>query len=228
MEEPEFLYKYQALNVNTLTALKSGSLWFSGISMLNDPFERVFGYEPHVVFAQSNLFNNLSVSLRETIEAAGVCSFTSLSPENAESFKSSSLMWSHYAGQFSGVCIEFSTKELLSSFYDNQRYLLHGKPMQYLDVPYRIGSEPIFSTEELLFKKHSAWSYEYEFRVISLYYKGLVPYSTKAIKKIYVGGRMPAEQISLLKLVVQSVNPHVEILIAKTVDEGYGFFFEEI
>lgn len=61
------------------------------------------------------------------VKSSGVCSFTRIPPIGADQFRESSLMWSHYAAQFSGVCIEFDYDILIESLKNSLKLILFVK-----------------------------------------------------------------------------------------------------
>jgi Protein of unknown function (DUF2971) len=71
----------------------------------------------------------------------------------------STLMWSHYAQDHTGVCIQFERVK-------DYRTLLHALPVRYEDdfpVVNWIGPDAIV---DMLFRKHPDWSYERESRLL--------------------------------------------------------------
>lgn len=137
-------------------------------------------YENHLAFIQRNL------------------RVTCFSEEEA-----SLLMWSHYAESHKGAVLEFDTHLLVSSW---RRRLV---PVQYLGIlpqvvepeswwkaavyrqPYPF--DPIEIIDKLLTTKHECWSYEKEWRVVSLYFEEQrdlfedLPFPTEALVSIRYG-----------------------------------------
>ena len=75
----------------------------------------------------------------------------------------STLMWSHYAGKHHGICLEFSTANMLFSKAGEVRYLKEYPrwvPCDVNDQPGRV--------MELILTKSSDWCYEKEYRLISI------------------------------------------------------------
>lgn len=75
----------------------------------------------------------------------------------------STLMWWHYAGNHHGICLEFSTRNMLFSKACEVKYLEeypHWVPCDINDQPGRV--------MELILTKSSDWSFEEEYRLISI------------------------------------------------------------
>lgn len=239
MNRPEYIYKYQNLNVNSLTSLNSSELWFSNLFNLNDPFEANYEFTPELIFGHNSNFANVDDTVTRMIKNSAVCSFTKICPTDPRQFKTNTLMWSHYADQFSGICIEFKTEDLISSLNEDKRFSIVDGDVQYTDLIHTF-NKPIeaFGTD-VMFKKHFAWDYENEFRILvhkdpfngdaSYCAQGLHGYNPKSINNIFAGGRLTTPQLQLLNVIVNKVNPNVEVLSLSTSNKyAYGLnYFDD-
>lgn len=169
---PEYIYKYQPLNINTLTALHSSNLWFSKIENLNDPFEKMYCFSKGFQIEERALLINSGVFTH-----TGVCSFTLNSPEEASKFKENTLMWSHYSSIFKGIYLKFNVDKLLSSLNNVADRFIKGYKVKYVSSPFQIednhSAHSIFS---ILSTKHEAWEKENEYRFIAEQKYGLMGY----------------------------------------------------
>jgi hypothetical protein len=102
------------------------------------------------------------------------------------------LMWSHYASDHKGICIEFNKSKLLLSLnlYHTGVVNYSGKPY---DVMSGLGEDELHPAKSICFMKSPDWSYEKEFRLLhaklaktdneSLGFK----YSPDSVEAIYFG-----------------------------------------
>jgi hypothetical protein len=139
----------------------------------------------------------------------------------------STLMWSHYADSFKGICLEFSV----------QNELFCGS----LQVEY-IGGYPAFSVSatnddaniQPLLTKSDVWHYESEFRVIAserpFVFEGvpttdqgflLLPHG--ALKSVIIGSLMPERDRELVRSIVHKSGWDVELKIASLIQDRYAF-----
>lgn len=234
MKIPEFIYKYQSLNVNNLTALNTGQLWFSNLFALNDPFEATYEFTPELIFGNTSNVSSVDDTVTKIIKNSAICSFTKVCPTDPRQFKTNTLMWSHYAGQFSGICIEFKTEALLSSLQDDSRFTIKAEDVKYTDIIHSYNTPVEAFGNDVMFKKHSAWEYEKEFRILCQKYpfsgesnyqaEGLHGYDPRAITNVFVGGRLTLDQQKLLRVIITDLNPEVEIVPLSTSNKyAYGF-----
>lgn len=112
------------------------------------------------------------------------------------------LMWSHYASQHQGVCIEYDFTEA-----DEIRYLI--QPAFYSDSVFQLGTmEDLTSVSHLMSSLYKAkdWAYEAEWRLTGIPKDGKVPEKVKAPlpQAIYLGTRFTqsdlAHQTKLLEI----------------------------
>ena len=101
--------------------------------------------------------------------------------------KDSILMWSHYANQHQGVCVEYDFSEA-----NEIRYLI--QPAYYSNEVFQLGTmDDLTSTNHLMSSLYKAkdWAYEAEWRLTGVPKNGIVPEKVMAPrpKAIYLGSR---------------------------------------
>lgn len=153
----------------------------------------------------ANIFKAFNQAFNEEKETCGISCFS-------KSFNKT-LMWSHYAGKHTGVCLGFSINPL-----DNGddflmlcvRYAHEIKPLNY----FRNRDIVLFNW---LFTKSHVWSYEEEVR---LYLKrnGFVNFSKKCLKEVHFGVRTPKEYIEKIKKLLKENEYSVNKLTKMSVD----------
>ena len=211
--------------MDSLSALTNCSLWFSGFDKLNDPFEATYELTAQMIFGDSNNLPKVHSTISTIINNSGVCCFSKIDPTDNIQFKDSTLMWSHYAEQFSGMCIEFEQDELLLSLRNNYDCCLLSQDVIYTNIAHDIRNFNDAKDEKIIFKKHDAWEYEKEYRIIntSSGKNRLLEYSPSAIKAIYVGGRVSNSGMSLIKIIRNSINNNIPIFSLSLGAHGYMY-----
>lgn len=154
----EKLYKYRSFsgNHNTNDILTKRSVWFPSAHNLNDPFE--FSFNFRVMSVNGVKIDRASLEVaKSTMKNYGVFS---LSEPN-----DNILMWTHYADEHRGICLEFTRSE--TNTLGNPE---HCVPVCYSNevptfMPLELQEKPAVS--KVLTTKGLYWEYEAEWRVIS-------------------------------------------------------------
>ncbi|MCE6993069.1 DUF2971 domain-containing protein [Dyadobacter sp. CY323] len=182
---PKKLYRYHSISTRTIIGLEKESVWVSDPSTFNDPYDSaaalyrrdeditLTGWDEsgnEIKYAVKD-FTGLGKTLRkydglrsqkyadEIRKSLRVCCFS----QN----KNSVLMWSHYADQHKGICVEYDftgleKDELMLKWMYPVVYSksLFGTPISDVEkIKASIGK--LFSLH-----KHKIWSYEREWRLI--------------------------------------------------------------
>ena len=241
-QNPSSLFKFFRFDKNALSGLIKGTLWFADPRSFNDPFDMFFIFDES--FTNDELathLNNCAVArgepqkytvdnvqderdgmlqllaqTRDAILACGIASFSATPYE--------SLMWSHYADQHRGFCIEFernSTNELGGSacrpvnYRDNVNSIVDG-----LDF-FR---DPDAALHAALYTKASCWNYELEWRLLYLSREPGALVREKAIdarmKSIIFGLRASESDISTVAKLFEG-RPDVKFYIMRTTGQNF-------
>ena len=108
MENRKF-YKFRKCTENNFSALEEQTIYFSSLQKLNDPFEGKFSLgETFIHNADGHLQNKMNRRI-----------VFSMSEDFGDSnfIKDNHLMWTHYAEEHKGFCIEYNDN-ILSGFKD--------------------------------------------------------------------------------------------------------------
>jgi hypothetical protein len=141
------LYKYYTINFNLLQSLRKKVNWYSKLHLLNDPYECFF-------------IDNTNTSVyKKLVSQLCVCCFS----KNMNEI----LMWSHYANNHKGVCIEYEIidesvigKQLFEVTYSNDLLTQNNiKQTSSGDL-----SLNLYNNGKFLVTKFQNWSYEEEYR----------------------------------------------------------------
>jgi hypothetical protein len=119
------------------------------------------------------------------------------------------LMWSHYADFHKGFCIGFGNYLDLPNDHRNHiREVLYSESLNtrpLFDLFFRDGDLKEFEEEFwrlYVLTKYIDWAYEKEWRIIGLV-RRIVTYPDKSIDRIIFGLRMPKEQRSVIRSILQ-------------------------
>ena len=232
------LYKFQTANINSLTALKARSLYFSELEKFNDPTESMFGLLP----SEENIDPNIIPDISELRKCSLLCMGTD--SENTM-LESDLLMWTHYGAELSGICLVFDDAKLKKSFeaqgcnthqkveYGYPKLLateqLLGKHMGIEEIPGVIfkdrNTERAINT--FIFNKPNCFRYESEYRFL-LNESGLTAYNPKSLKKIIVGSKIESKSLREVFIeTAKAVNSEVEIYKAYVKDNSFKIYVEK-
>lgn len=234
-----FLYKYKAIDPNSDRSedqirdiLVRSRLWLSSPADFNDPFDifptvavNATGHEIHkrfkAIFDQRSakrrqkkqMLNNVAKMskkdheelaepiIRRGLDKIGVFSFAG-DPRNIQ-------MWSHYAGNHSGICLQF---ELAGDF----QTLICAKNVEYsskypeLDWINNLKE----SLRKVVYQKHEGWSYEMEQRIV---FPGkartYVGFNSQALVGIIFGCRISTDiRAKIAKLIEERQNAQMPLI----------------
>lgn len=212
----EYLYKYGHINNYSEALFSKSQVWFSAPPELNDPFEcqpwyTFEGSREQIVESARKMLQTKNPDLASSIiTAQAVALFLEGRHRDAEKQKHARevaarwlakvglyclsrvrdniLMWSHYADQHHGYCLEFEATDDAYMFGEAQ-------PVSYSDAYPVIEFHATQSSEQVqlaLLSKCRGWAYEQECRVIDTKNgPGLRSYPSELLKGVIFGLRMP-------------------------------------
>jgi len=129
------------------------------------------------------------------------------------------LMWSHYASNHSGVCLEFNTDARL-------RTLSIAEPVVYerkyplVDLV-KDSEEPNEMMRSLFFRKAPEWHYEKEWRVVDLKGVGNRPFNAASLTGIIMGAKCTCESITRLTVLLKRRELPLTVYGARLADTEY-------
>jgi len=202
MIAPPRLYRFRNLSGHTsdegvnifereMDALKNSYLYASSFYSMNDPMEAFYsvGGENDLLISEFigsefNLLENSEEILRNTIDNFALVSFSSTYSEYP--------MWAYYAGNFSGMCLEFDVNRFTISDFKNEPL----RKVNYSSIPLPPISFKDFSVgnigEEMLIRviqKREEWAHEKEWRYLTGEV-GRKYYADNALIRIFLGPRI--------------------------------------
>lgn len=223
---PQFTYKYRATSTgeqqkNVQDMLVNGRIWLSSPDAFNDPFDMVINVQfdgtskvkreailaklkksrPSMTYKErqktatqfmlrnhKETVQNVQAAFARHLSAVGVCSFSD-DPENI-------LMWSHYAQNHTGICVQFELAGAPST-------LLVAHPINYTkEHPKANWAHDTYGQiRDAILSKADAWKYEKERRFFAVDKPNtLHALNPNAISGVIFGCRAPA---SVRSFVVQ-------------------------
>ena len=182
---PKYLYKFYAGSERNVETVFNNKMWYSAPICFNDPYDCDFTIdkratinsllvsiaqennmkkgsaawkEAHIVLEKE--FPNLSKTIDNLKSSMGVACLS----ENYDT----GLMWSHYANNHKGICVEYNLMDFnrllrftpIPVIYSKEKSVL--RRLRYRYVDYDITS---FYIKSLVYKEES-WKYENEWRII--------------------------------------------------------------
>ncbi len=222
---PRHLYKYKNINPKDAQSVKNvrdiivhSNLWYSSPWDFNDPFDlsaKVYSDAPanekrkrlrEILKTNGVKTKDLESTLNKNMrdggntvedymashnktyrEALGVISLAS-KPRDI-------LMWSHYAANHTGICLQFEIAHDVPVFGN-------AIPVQYSDEYPIIDWARSFpeDIQSSLLRKFKGWRYEQEYRILEIdKARTRLPYRTEALTAIIYGCRISEESLELVE-----------------------------
>jgi hypothetical protein len=252
MKTPTRIYKYQPFSELTLTSLKTQSIYFGSPAKFNDPYDCSMiprfakqSTEQLEKF-RSNQLRRTDIPLKarkelEDIEHDKISAILEkIALEVFESqisnFQESRgvscfsetndnlLMWSHYGGRGTGICLEFDTAN--EPFTKTRKVFYSDKPPK-IDPVKLLCTGNFESALDVYTTKSKHWAYEREWRVIHKEAGTNYTYESSALVGIYFGTEISATSLEIVCLIVQGQNPNVKFYRGSRSIFEYRVNFEE-
>lgn len=162
-------------------------------------------------FKEDNRFRNVQTireNVHKTISAlrttTGICCFTINKPETL-------LMWAHYGDKHTGICLEFDFPEdnMVIRLPDTQNNKSISKPFRIIYSeklpPYNYLNNDHDEFGKSFLTKSNEWSYENEYRILSMNYVGIGIYPNYILTAVYAGYKMSVEDLTELKNTIRKM-----------------------
>lgn len=244
---PAHLYKYRRFNEETISIIVNSAIYFAKADDFNDPFDcKVrFNYEGtdeewrtaltqmltqhhpelsievicRMVDSKMKEGGHRDLKLLESaedyarrgqIDSKGILCLTA-SPTNI-------LMWSHYADNHNGCCLEFSTTTRIFKDAEPVDYAPEYPKVRYLDS----FGKPDIHARLTLRTKSILWSYEEEWRVLSSKGPDLYKYDKDSLTGVICGYWMKPENADLIRNLVKDRTPKIALYRAIPEERRFG------
>lgn len=179
---PNKLYKFIPLfdekceDKKRLDAFENGQIWFSSNELLNDPYENSGFYMDDSIFLKYGFQKDVIIAARKLLMESWLsASFTTNDYNNLP-------MWSHYANNYKGICIEYNVidkSKIHKVGYHDERidisefyaFLLSESSKMLGSIDYaRLNHDNMMKYAAVIssnaFYKHTSWNYEQEYRIV--------------------------------------------------------------
>ncbi|WP_428390575.1 DUF2971 domain-containing protein [Lichenicoccus sp.] len=182
---PPRLYRYRSLNRSEnavdqeIDSILNNYLYCSSFQGMNDPMEGF--YRPSQLLAGKTDYKKIVREITSSKSSVGIACFT----ETYENV----LMWAHYAGNYTGVCLSYSTRDLLAGLPHHVNLVR----LAYAEEPPLISpshtSNATTAAIRILSQKKYNWAYEREWRVLGPVGQVRTG-SLQPVKQIFFGSRV--------------------------------------
>lgn len=197
-------YKYRSLeNLDRmLDILLYERLYAANFKNLNDPMEGHYKYS-------TDVSKRLRAQILDERNRTLICS---LSKKN-----NIGLMWTHYANENKGCCIELQVTS---------------PSWTMIDVDYKDKLPNLTNVKDILAVKGNVWSYEEEVRFIKTLKDNVTiyPYLEIAISKVYIGCEVSQANFTFYKKLFEGINTFkkkkgstIKVVKIQKQDLNYGF-----
>jgi hypothetical protein len=194
------LYKYRSISGDTFRYTQdifvNRRLFLPQAKMLNDPNEGI---------AIINIKNELygwgnQIEERNRQSSVRICAFSET--------QKNSVMWSHYAAEHRGICIEFEESNLVTN-----RGIL--KKVNYSNKVPIIEHNSSSDIKEAFLNKTLEWTYEKEWRYITNNSDIFLAFDKLAIKRVLLGARFEQSNLDWVKFWISYYNKDIDIPIVQ-------------
>ncbi len=135
------------------------------------------------------------------------------------------LMWSHYGGRYRGYCLEFHTKFEPFKLLQKVQYVAEVPQFKLSDF---IRNENHRKLTDMFCTKSVDWSYEKEWRILHAEAGTLYSYDREALKAIYFGPDIDAQDRDLLCHIMYCQFPDAELWFGKRISASFRVVFEMV
>lgn len=216
---PSRLFRFRSLTRSPealeeeIESLRENYLYCPEFTRMNDPMEGF--YRPSELLKGQEDYKEIVKQITDMKSEIGIACFT----ETYEDV----LMWTHYAGNYTGMCLSYSSEFLLSGLPRRVNLVR----LAYVDEPPMISPSHVRNAEDaavrILSQKKYNWAYEREWRVLGP--RGQVGLGhLQAVQAIYFGSRVDLRHRQRILTKIQATD--IKAYMMKV--DGYGHSFEPI
>ncbi|OYY73364.1 MAG: hypothetical protein B7Y40_09790 [Gammaproteobacteria bacterium 28-57-27] len=249
MSESLHFYKFRPISKWLIESVVHRTIFAPRPADLNDPFdcqvdlERVFeraislASDEKLKFIKSFYENKSFIeNWKNVISTKGVYSFSLINSE----IISEPLMWSHYADEHRGVCIEYTlhkefiTENLMGEDRDNGLVVCNSVEYQdngfvecILNAPQDLDKFAEVLLRKYLLTKSPSWQYEKEGRLV-LRQSGIINLPKYSLRRVYFGLRSSSSDVKLITELARTYSGCNSFYQIKKGHSDYELISEEI
>lgn len=215
---PRELYRFRSLGVNDpkkfkqeLDALVSGYVFCPSYSAMNDPMEG--SHRESALLKESKFHERRRNQVETALATFGIASFSEV--------RDHELMWAHYAGNYSGMCVEYDVRRLLKNLPDDHE-MVRMTYNEKAPILYRDQETAENKAKLILSCKSWRWSGEREWRLIRPTIGKAEYGGGRAAVAVFLGSRISDEHEEAIR---DALEPQ-KIPVSKMKLDTYNLAFE--
>lgn len=234
LEQHESLLSFRRYNEFSLSDLINNEITVCSPRVMNDPYDTLL-LKWGDFMREGNNKKHID-PFCDSFESYRIRSFSQLKTKNGKDMLSNILMWSHYADNHNGFCVQYKFSESFLKVTEDRRTVrLHEIQYQPEEAPLNLNlEEGVINTQTALCTKQHLWEYENEVRLIAYepdvkgYYHSIPLDGGSFIEKVFFGYRCPDKHIDTLKKILSN-QKHVKYYKMKSsADNIYHLIFTEV
>jgi Protein of unknown function (DUF2971) len=240
---PKFLFRYLRDDANLLETLATPYLWFSSPDSLNDPFDLTNVLDSNTTDENLDWYINkyggkyfpdkelkikeslqdkelkkkmaafwqllLAETHKAYLDRVAVCCFSFVN--------NSPLMWSHYSGGHTGVCLVIDAKRFVADFsLIKVDYKKNLPKWNIIDTRKQWGVSMEYNRnfdQVVLGTKYQEWEYEQEYRLISPN-RGKHKLYPESVLGVIFGAKMPLDRRNDIKEKIKNIHSNFHVIDA--------------
>ena len=201
---------------------------------MNDPYDTLLLKWGDCI-RECNQKNHIE-PLCDSFESYRIRSFSQLKSKDGKNMVSNILMWSHYADQHNGFCVQYRFSDAFLKVTEDRRTVrLHEIQYQPEDIPLNLKlDEGVINTQIALCTKQHLWEYENEVRMIAYepdvigYYHSIPLDDGSFIGNVFFGYRCPDKHIETIKKVLSNQEQIKFYKMESSLEDIYHLSYIEI
>jgi hypothetical protein len=216
---PNSVFKFFGIQDYYISSLKEKYLYHSDFNSFNDPFDCNIELVTFDIIGKTRQQKKKEVILKERFLGIGICCFT----RNVNSI----LMWSHYAVNHKGFCLEFhSNKDHIGINPLDVHYSNSFVKADY----YKYKENSIF---HMIYTKSDNWKYEEELRSLGSNFTDeksrKVSFRKQDVKAIYLGVKIEDKlKNEILSIVREVYENKIHVFIGRLSPNSFEIHWDEI
>lgn len=245
--KPPFLYKYYAFDEWTNRIFENNEIYLSSPESFNDPFDSKirFIYEgsrtdrkrfikewskkhrpelsrkDRLVYEKSIRKKGLDLRwMADVVQDDFMAIRNRIGVFSMSGDKKNILMWSHYANENAGFCVEFRTN---NAFFSRARPVEYDRVLPYLNLLEPMWDKLITKAILGLLTKAQDWAYEKEWRIVDVNGCGIHEYPSEALSSVILGCKISLEKKKRIKEWCCARELRPALYEAKEKEQEFGF-----
>lgn len=195
----------------------------------NKPFDGRKLYRSFLKFSEKEAITKFTELYKVVISSAQKKVSDTMGVSCFSENKSNLLMWAHYAGKGSGICIEYDT--LISDFKGKWAKVHYDTNLPKID-PFLIMNNDSYEGKIESFKlftvKSIDWNYESEWRLIHQIKGTVYEIPASFLRAIYLGPKISEHHLNIAKEIIKNKYPNTKLYKGKLSKTEFKMDFDSI